>query len=97
VDNHFPGCEAYQLRTDEYYQCYLQQYTLTDFHHSCTCKMGGDNNPMAVVDSQLRVKGVKGLRVADASVFPVITNANTNAPSMLVGEMAADLVANSWS
>jgi len=48
--------------------------------------------PMAVVDAQLRVKGVLGLRVVDASIMPTLTSGNTNAPSMVIGEKAADLI-----
>jgi choline dehydrogenase len=55
-----------------------------------TCKMGPD--PMAVVDDRLRVRGIKGLRVADASIMPVITSGNTHAPSVVIGEKASDLI-----
>lgn len=60
-------------------------------HHSCgTCRMGEDAR--AVVDPQLRVRGVQGLRIADASVFPGITSGNLNAPVIMVAERAADLI-----
>ena len=65
----------------------------TTAHHSCgTCKMGPPSDPMAVLDPQLRVRGVAGLSVADASVFPSITSGNTNAPVMMVAERAADFL-----
>ena len=61
----------------------------TIFHPVGTCKMGRDDDPMAVVDSQLRVFGVAGLRVADASVMPRITSGNTNSPTLMIAERAA--------
>ncbi len=69
---------------------FLRQSATTYFHPVGTCKMGGDE--MAVVDSQLRVYGIQGLRVADASIMPTVTSGNTNAPSVMIGEMAAALV-----
>jgi choline dehydrogenase len=61
----------------------------TIFHPVGTCKMGRDNDPLAVVDSGLRVKGVKNLRVVDASIMPFITSGNTNSPTLMIAEKAA--------
>jgi len=62
----------------------------SEYHPVGTCKMGTDES--AVVDPQLRVRGIDGLRVADASIFPEITSGNTNAATVMVGEKAADLL-----
>ena len=64
----------------------------TIFHPSCTCKMGADNDETAVVDSHLRVRGIKSLRVADASIMPNIISGNTNAPTLMIAEKAADMI-----
>ena len=73
-------------------EAYLRATCDTEYHPVGTCKMGPDSDPMAVVDAQLRVKGVQGLRVVDASIMPALTSGNTNAPSMVIGEKAADLI-----
>ena len=60
-------------------------------YHPCgTCKMGAPDDPMTVVDPECRVIGIEGLRVADSSIFPRITNGNLNAPSIMTGEKASD-------
>lgn len=62
------------------------------FHPVGTCRMGRTSDPLAVVDSRLRVRGVRGLRVADGSIMPRITSGNTNAPIMAIGEKAAEML-----
>ena len=76
--------------TDDDILEWVKQAAETTYHPVGTCKMGSD--AMAVVDAQLRVHGVAGLRVADASIMPTLTSGNTNAPSIMIGEKAADMV-----
>lgn len=64
----------------------------TQYHPVGTCKMGPDSDAMAVVDAQLRVKGIASLRVVDASIMPTLIGGNTNAPSIMIGEKAAELI-----
>uniref|UniRef100_A0A8D8R302 Glucose dehydrogenase [FAD, quinone] n=1 Tax=Cacopsylla melanoneura TaxID=428564 RepID=A0A8D8R302_9HEMI len=92
----FPGCESYEFRSDEYWACAARQVT-TNLHHQVgTCKMGPDSDPDAVVDPQLRVRGIEGLRVVDASIMPVIPAGHTNAIVYMIGEKAADMIKETW-
>jgi 5-(hydroxymethyl)furfural/furfural oxidase len=61
-------------------------------HVSCTCRMGADGDPMAVTDNQGRVRGIGGLRVVDASLFPSVPRANTNIPTIMTAEKIADRI-----
>jgi choline dehydrogenase len=79
-----------QFQTDEELARLAGDIGTTIFHPVGTCKMGAANDTMAVVDAQLRVRGVAGLRVADASVMPSITSGNTNAPTLMIAERAAE-------
>ena len=79
-----------QVETDEEIEAFLRRETELLYHPVGTCRMGNDDR--AGVDPELRVRGVEGLRVADASVMPVITGGNTNAPTIMIGEKAADLI-----
>jgi choline dehydrogenase-like flavoprotein len=70
---------------------YCRSGTFTNYHPVGSCRMGADADPMAVVDTQLRVRGVKGLRICDASVMPNIPSANTNAPTMVIADKCVAL------
>jgi choline dehydrogenase len=84
-----PGVD---MQSDSELRSYIRQCVTTVFHPVGTCKMGGDR--MGVVDAELRVHGIKGLRVADASIMPTIVSANTNAACIMIGEKAADMIAS---
>ncbi|MNY42956.1 Oxygen-dependent choline dehydrogenase [compost metagenome] len=70
----------------------VRRQVLTAYHPAGTCKMGPAGDPEAVVDARLRVHGVEGLRVADASIMPNIIGGNTSAPAMMIGERCADFI-----
>lgn len=78
------------VQSDEEILAYARQTVITVFHQAGSCKMGQD--PMAVVDERLRVRGVEALRVIDASIMPNVISGNTNAPSMMIGEKGAAMV-----
>ncbi|KAG8194260.1 hypothetical protein JTE90_024588 [Oedothorax gibbosus] len=88
----FPGCEPYPIYSDLYLECVARTYTITIYHPVGTCKMGNPWDPTTVVDPHLRVKGIKGLRVVDASIMPTIVSGNTNAPVIMIAEKASDLI-----
>ncbi|KFB42233.1 AGAP003785-PB-like protein [Anopheles sinensis] len=87
-----PGCQQLEYDTDEYWECYVRHMTITTYHPVGTAKMGPSTDPEAVVDSRLRVKGIRGLRVIDASIMPLIVSGNTNAPTIMIGEMGSDFI-----
>ena len=78
------------VQTDEQIDQFIREKVETAYHPSCTCKMGRDDDTMAVVDPQTRVRGLESLRVVDSSIMPSITNGNLNAPTIMLGEKAAD-------
>lgn len=90
------NCKHLENFTDEYWDCLIMQYTMTIYHMSGSAKMGTADDPFAVVDPELRVHGIKGLRVVDASIMPTITSGNINAPVIMIGEKGADMIKHLW-
>ena len=81
-----------QVQSDADLEAFVRKTGAITLHPVGTCKMGVDSDPMAVLDDQLRVRGVEGLRVIDASVMPDVPGGNTNAPTIMVAEKGADLI-----
>ncbi|CAF2858177.1 unnamed protein product [Rotaria sp. Silwood2] len=81
---------------DQFWESFIRKYSVTVYHPVGTCKMGKEEDPMAVVTSDTRVKGVRGLRVVDASIMPSLVSGNTNIPTVAIAERAADLIKNTY-
>ncbi len=86
-----PGSTA---QTDDEIDAWVRNNVESAYHPSCSVKMGACDDAMAVLDAELRVKGMNNLRVVDSSVFPTITNGNLNGPTIMVAERAADIIRN---
>ncbi len=84
-----PGAE---VTSDAEIDSWVRANSESAYHPSCTCKMGADDDPMAVLDAACRVRGTTALRVVDSSIFPTIPNGNLNAPTIMAAERAADLI-----
>ncbi|XP_060806690.1 glucose dehydrogenase [FAD, quinone] [Amyelois transitella] len=78
--------------TDEFFKCLARHHTAPENHQVGTCKMGPASDPMAVVDMQLKVHGIEGLRVVDASIMPKVISANTAAPTIMIAERGAEFI-----
>ena len=85
----FPGDQA---QSDDDLLAAAKARGTTTFHLMGTCRMAPESDPTAVVDDQLRVRGMQGLRVVDASIMPVVPSGNTNAPAVMVAAKAADMI-----
>ncbi|KZC09316.1 Glucose dehydrogenase [acceptor] [Dufourea novaeangliae] len=89
---YIPQCSSLPFPSDDYWRCHVRFFSMTTYHPCGTCKMGPANDSMAVVDSRLKVHGISGLRVIDASIMPNIVSGNINAPTIMIAEKAADLI-----
>ncbi|XP_055613211.1 glucose dehydrogenase [FAD, quinone]-like isoform X2 [Uranotaenia lowii] len=87
-----PGCAAEVYDSDRYWECYIRHMATTLYHPTGTAKMGPDTDREAVVNPRLQVRGVQGLRVADASIMPAVVSGNTNAPAIMIGEKVSDMI-----
>lgn len=95
-DVKFPGCASFEFATDDYWRCAIKHLPSMMNHEIGTCKMGPESDPDAVVDPRLRVHGVRGLRVVDASVMPTMPRGHVNAGIFMIGEKAADMIKEDW-
>jgi len=80
------------LADDDRLEAFVRRAAVGVWHASCSCRMGAENDPMAVADNAGRVYGVQGLRVVDASLFPVVPCANTNFPTFMTAEKISDMI-----
>jgi choline dehydrogenase len=81
-----------QITSDKAVDRWVRENVESAYHPSCTCKIGAEDDVMAVLDTQCRVRGIESLRVVDSSIFPTIPNGNLNAPTIMVAEKAADMI-----
>lgn len=90
------GCAGHAFGSDDYWACFVRNMATTFYHFAGTCKMGPATDSFSVVDHNLRVRGVAGLRVVDASVMPVVVSGNPMAAIIMIAEKAADLIKEEW-
>ncbi|XP_052857946.1 glucose dehydrogenase [FAD, quinone] [Drosophila gunungcola] len=91
-----PGCETLQFASDDYWRCSIRTLSYTLHHQVATCRMGPESDPTTVVNHQLKVHGMRRLRVVDTSVIPMPPTAHTNAAAFMIGEKAADMIRSEW-
>lgn len=90
------NCKEFLYKSRDYYKCVLQRNSGTGSHQVGTCRMGPKSDPKAVVNPTLKVHGIKGLRVIDASIMPSTVKGNTNAPTIMIAEKGSDLIKRDW-
>lgn len=92
-----PSCvQKHRFGTEGYWECYARTATAPENHQAGSCRMGPSSDPMAVVDPELKVYGLKNLRVMDASIMPMVVSGNTNAPVIMIAEKGSDLIKKRW-
>lgn len=92
-----PACKRYGFGSRPYWECQARHLTFTIYHYSGTAKMGPTWDKTAVVDPRLKVHGIKGLRIIDASIMPMIPSAHTNTPTYMIAEKGADMIKEDWN
>lgn len=90
------NCPEVEYLSDAFWECLARFYSQTIYHPVGTCKMAPAQDPYGVVDPRLRVRGIRNLRVIDASIMPTIPTGNTNAPTLMVAERGADIIKEDW-
>ncbi|XP_030377979.1 glucose dehydrogenase [FAD, quinone]-like [Scaptodrosophila lebanonensis] len=90
------NCPEVEYLSDAFWECLARFYSQTIYHPVGTCKMAPNSDPSGVVDPRLRVRGIRNLRVIDASIMPTIPTGNTNAPVLMVAERGADIIKEDW-
>ncbi|XP_046753199.1 uncharacterized protein LOC124416310 [Diprion similis] len=92
----FEPCSKYAFASREYWECAVRYNATSDYHIAGSCKMGPSSDPLAVVDPRLRVHGIQGLRVTDASIMPQVSTANTGSVCVMIGQRAAHMIKPDW-
>ncbi len=87
-----PDCRDVEFDSDQYWECFIRNMGSTIFHYTSTCKMGAADDDSSVVDPELKVRGLEGIRVIDASIMPSVITGNTNAVAFMIAEKGADII-----
>lgn len=90
------GCKHFKFESTKYFECASKKYAMPISHVAGTCKMGPRNDSTAVIDSKLRVHGIHGLRVIDASIMPIITRGAVYGATIMIAEKGSDLIKKKW-
>ncbi|CAD7086669.1 unnamed protein product [Hermetia illucens] len=91
-----PACNNERYRTVRYWECYVKHMSNTFYQPAGTAKMGPSSDPNSVVDAEMRVRGVRGLRVVDASIMPTMVSGPITGPTIMIGEKGADSIIEGW-